>query len=295
MTGDLVTVFGGTGFLGRTIAHRLAEDGVAVRVCARTPGAADEHFSGGRVETRATDITDESSVHAAVRGAAGVVNAVGLYVEHGGASFQAVHVEGAARLARAAARAGVRSLIHISGIGVDPGSDSPYVRARAIGEAEVQRAFPDATILRPSVLFGPDDAFLSSLRAMTKWLPVIPLFGDGSVRLQPVHVADVAAAAASALRREDARGRVFELGGASVYSYREILKLILRHDGRRRVLLPVPYPVWRLLARTASVLAAAPLTIDQVVLMQSDNVVGDSVATIDDLGLRPRAFGIESP
>jgi uncharacterized protein YbjT (DUF2867 family) len=219
-----------------------------------------------------------------------VVNAVSLYVEQGGATFEAIHVRGAERLARLAREVGVSTLVHISGLGVDEASPSAYVRARAKGERCVREVMPEAVILRPSVLFGPGDAFLRSLEMITRHLPVIPLFGDGSTRLQPVYVEDVAAAIAQALERPDARGRIFELGGARVHTYREIVAMVLRHLGRRRLLMPVPFALWHALAATASLLPAAPLTRDQVYLLQTDNVVAADAATFADLGIEPRAL-----
>lgn len=290
MTNHVITVFGGTGFLGRTIVRHLVESGATVRIAARHPQAPDLSESAGRIELWTTDVRDEDSVAEAIHGATGVVNAVGLYVERGPATFDAIHVEGAERVARQARDAGIRSLVHISGIGADPASPSKYVRARARGEQRVQSAFTDAIIFRPSVLFGPNDAFLSSLRAVTR-LPVVPLFGNGATRLQPVYVEDVARGVLRALEAPGADGNIFELGGARIYSYRDIVEIVLAHFDRRRLLLPLPFGVWKLLATMASVLPNPPLTPNQVILMETDNVVvGTGVGTFDDLGVEPRSF-----
>lgn len=285
-----VTVFGGSGFIGRRIVERLVEDGAEVSVAVRRP----ERVTGrtgngraGRVTAVRADVWQEASVAPAVEGADAVVNTVGHYVERGGASFAAIHGRGAQHVARAAAAAGARRLVHISGIGTEAGSDSPYVRARAMGERLVEEAFPEVTILRPSVVVGPGGAFLERLAGLARTLPVLPLFGRGEVRLQPVYVGDVAAAVAAALTRPEAAGRTYELGGPRAYTYRELLRLVLDHTGRRRVLMPVPYAVWELLATAMRVLPSAPISPDQVKLMKQDNVVSPGASTLDDLGVAP--------
>ena len=249
-------------------------------------GAADPD----RVEICVADVRDDASVAAALAGAQHAVNAVGLYVEHGDETFRAVHEEGAMRIAREAARAGVERLVHVSGIGADAASPSRYVRSRALGEQRVREAFAAATILRPSVLFGPDDAFLSSLAEITRLLPAFPLFGTGAKRLQPVYVDDVAAAVLRALDDPAAPDRTYELGGAAVYSYREIVEVVLHHLGRRRLLLPLPFLAWEVQAVVLGLLPNPPLTRDQIELMRHDNVVGADADTFGDLGIEPRAL-----
>ncbi|GGX69927.1 complex I NDUFA9 subunit family protein [Saccharospirillum salsuginis] len=285
-----ITVFGGTGFLGRRIVRALLDAGYPVRIAARhptpPPGIDDRAVS---VEWVRADLHDAASVGKALDDARGVVNAVSLYVESGGRNtFEAVHVDGAERLAETARERGIERLVHISGIGVDTESDSTYVRARARGENRVWAVFPQATILRPSVLFGPEDALLTALSRITL-MPVIPLFGAGNTRLQPVYVEDVARAVHQAMARDDARGQIFELGGGTLYRYRELVRMVLRHHGRRRLLVPVPFLVWRGLASLASLLPGAPLTRDQVILMEQDNRVGDDARGFESLGIEPRS------
>ena len=234
----------------------------------------------------AADVRDEAAVTAAVEGAEAVVNAVGLYVERGGDTFQAVHVEGAGRVARQAARVRAR-LVHLSGIGADASSRSRYVRARAQGEAAVREAYPKATILRPSVLFGPGDAFFNTFARMARAAPVLPLFGAGDTRLQPVFVDDVAEAVARALGGHDAAGRIYELGGPKTYSYRELLQLVLDREGKRRPFLPLPFAAWHAMATAASLLPGPPLTRDQVFLMEQDNLVAPDALGFADLGIAP--------
>lgn len=291
MARERITVFGGTGFLGRTIVRKLVEANVPVRIAVRFPAGefADD------VEQFETDVRDEAAVAAAVTGAHAAVNAVGLYVEQGEQSFDTVHVQGALHVARQAKHHGLKRLIHISGIGADPTSASPYIRARALGELRVKEAFDNATILRPSVLFGPQDAFLKTLDETTRLLPVIPLFGAGQMRLQPVYVEDVATAVAACLEDAGSRGKTYELGGAEVLTYREILQQVMRHRGRRRAILPVPLVVWDMLARGLSVLPMPPITRDQIALLRHDNVVHSDAESFEGLGISPQSLSERLP
>ena len=283
----LIAVFGGTGFLGRRIVRRLAAKGARVRIVSRRPTLPAWAGEGDMLDLLAADIRDEAAVIRAVQGTDGVVNAVSLYVETRELSFEAVHVEAAALLATAAQAAGVRHFVQISGLGVDEQSPSPYVRARTRGEVAVREAFPGAVMLRPSVIFGHGDAFLSALEGVTR-LPVIPLFGHGGTRLQPVLAEDVAKAAVRVLAGQAGEATVFELGGAEVLSYREIVEGVLRVRRRRRLLLPVPFAAWYAIAYVMKILPSPPLTYDQVVLMEQDNVVGGNQAGFGELGISPR-------
>jgi NADH dehydrogenase len=284
-----VTVFGGSGFVGRAIVDRLAADGALVRIAVRHPERAALPEPAGRISALRADVWDEASLPAALEGADAVVNTVGHYVERGAASFDAIHGAGARNVAEAARAAGVRRLVHISGIGADPASPSAYVRARAAGERLVREAFAAATILRPSVMFGPEDAFFNRLAALARVLPVLPLFGDGAVRLQPVYVEDTALAVARALEDPAAPGRTYELGGPRIYSYADLVRLALEHSGRRRLLLPVPYRAWDAIASLAARLPSPPISRDQVTLMRHDNVVNPGMPGFLDLGIVPRA------
>ncbi len=288
-----VIVFGGSGFLGSEIVKRLMGEGVTVRVAVRhsDKAAMDRRFGpGAKLEPVYADVRDETSVALAMEGSDAVVNAVGLYVEKGAESFEAVHELGALNVAHQAAILGVDRLVHVSGIGADVYSASSYVRARAKGELMVEDVFSRATILRPSVLFGPEDKFLNSLAQITRRTPVLPLFGHGRTRLQPVYVGDVAAATRSALTHPDAPGQTYELGGPRTYSYRALIELVLGRTGRRCLLLPVPFPVWAMLARVASILRRPPVTQAQVTLMKHDNVVADAALSLEDLGVAATAL-----
>lgn len=284
-----VTVFGGSGFLGRMIVRRLAADGASVRVAVRHPERASFPAETGTITAVRADVWDETSVAPAIAGADAVVNTVGHYVERGSASFEAIHGQGAMHVARAAAAAGIARLVHISGIGADEKSPSSYVRARAAGERLVREAFPEATILRPSVMFGPEDSFFNQLAGIARLLPVLPLFGIGEVRLQPVYVGDVAEAVARALTLDAAKGKIYELGGPRAYSYKVLMQLLLRQTGRRRLLLPVPYALWDLVATLLSPLPNRPISRDQVTLMKQDNVVALNAPSFAALGITPHS------
>lgn len=288
-----VTVFGGTGFLGRRIVDALLARGVTVRVAARHSA----HGNGGAAADRwvpvQADLRDPRSLQAALGGADAAVNAVSLYVESRDATYQAIHVEGARQLARAAAEAGVDRLVHISGIGSDARSTSAYIRARGEGEDAVRVAFPGATILRPSVMFGPDDAFLTTLVSLVRRLPMVPMFGEGSTRLQPVHVEDVAAAVTIVLTASDPPEPTYELGGPEVLSYRALLERVMRHLERRRLLLPVPFPLWVGLAAACQLLPSPPLTEGQVALMRQDNAADPGLPGFGALGIHPAPIEAE--
>ena len=283
-----VTVFGGSGFLGRQIVERLAAEGASVRVAVRHPERAAflERLGGdGQIELVAADVWDEKTVAGAVKQSASVINTVGHYVEKGTATFDAVHGQGALHVARQARQAGVERLIHISGLGSDPASDSPYIRARGIGEDLVRKAFEGVTIFRPGVIFGPNDAFFNTLADMARKTPMLPLFGLGATNLQPVHVGDVAEACVRALADPSTQGKLYELGGPRVYTYKALLRLVVEQAGKRRILVPVPFFIWDILAALMAVLPNPPLTRDQVKLMKGDNVVDGKALTLQDLGI----------
>src|SRR6266545_4811606 len=222
MNSGTVCVFGGTGFLGRRIVHGLRAHGHSVRVASRHPARSRSLFANEeQIEPVRADVEDEQSVAAALAGAHGAVNAVSLYVEGGGRTFRSVHVRAAERVAAQAARAGVRHFAHVSGIGADAQSDSPYIRSRGEGELAVQAAFPGAKIVRPAVMFGADDAFLTTTVKLLTTLPVFPLFGNGTTRLQPVSVEDVGEAVARMFEHD---ADVYELGGPRIYQYEDLLR-----------------------------------------------------------------------
>jgi NADH dehydrogenase len=235
-------------------------------------------------------VRDETSVALALEGCDAAVNAVGCYVEKGATTFPAVHELGARNVAHQAGTLSLKRLIHISGIGVNVYSPSRYIRCRARGEVMVRDVFPETVILRPSVMFAPDDRFVNALVAITGSTPVLPLFGSGNTRLQPVYAGDVANAVLAALKMPVAVGKTYELGGPEIFTYRELIESILTHVGRRRLLLPVPFRVWELLALLCSRLASPPVTEAQVTLMRADNVVANEALALADLGVAPTAL-----
>ena len=290
MASKRVTVFGGSGFLGRQIVTCLAAEGVGIRVAVRHPERASFLKQMGRVgqiELVRAKVGEESTVARAVKKSTWVINTVGHYVEKSSATFDATHGQGAHNVARQAGNAGVERLIHISGLGAHPESNSPYVRARGIGEDLVKGAFEGVTILRPSVIFGPDDSFFNTLASMARRTPVLPLFGMGRTNLQPVFVGDVAGACVRVLADPSTQGKVYDLGGPRVYTYKALLQLVLKQVDRRRVLVPVPFFLWDMLAACMAYFPNPPLTRDQVKLMKWDNVIEGNELTLEDLGIGP--------
>ncbi len=288
----VATVFGGSGFIGRYIVKRLAERGYRVRVAVRDPeGALFLKPMGalGQIVPMAASVRDEASVAAMVDGAEVVVNSVGILYETGAQRFQALHAEAPGRIGRAAAAAGVRAVVHLSAIGADPASPSVYARTKGEGEAAVRQAFPKVTILRPSIVFGPEDGFFNRFAALAQFLPALPLYGGGTTRFQPVYVGDVADAAMAAIERPEPAGRTYELGGPRIYTFRELLTYILETTGRKRLLLSIPFSVGALQARLFELLPTPPLTRDQLILLQRDNVVSPGALTLEDLGIAPKA------
>ncbi len=281
-----VTVFGGTGFLGRHVVQHLRDSGVTVRIASRHPGQTD----GDTVKQIRADAHDERSVEAAVAGADGVVNAISLYVEHGSETFHSVHVEAAARIASAARRGGTKRLVHISGIGADAASPSRYIRSRGEGEAAVQAAFPGVVIIRPAVLFARDDGFLTAILRLLRILPAYPIFGDGRTRLQPAYAGDVAAAITQVVRQSKKPYPIYELAGPRVYSYQELVQTIASTTGLRPVLIRVPFAFWGALAGLAEFMPHPPLTRNQVELMQIDTTASENLPGFGELGISPRSL-----
>ncbi len=310
MEPGIVTVFGGSGFAGRQIVQALARTGARIRVvCRRPEDAAPCKTMGdvGQIVPVAGNIRNRATIAAAVQGADTVVNVVGILFERGRQTFDAVHRTGAAAIAEEASRAGVGRFVHISAIGADEHARSSYARSKGQGEAAVREAFPGAVILRPSVIFGPEDPFFSLLAAMARLSPVLPLVGGGRTRFQPVYVCDVAAAVVRATQDPATAGRTFELGGPRIYSFRELLELLLRTTGRTRLLLPVPFWLARAnaamiefaLALPASIAPSLtpppPITRDQVLLLRRDNVVSENAEGLAALGISPEGLEAKLP
>jgi uncharacterized protein YbjT (DUF2867 family) len=295
----LVTIIGGSGFVGRYIARRLAKEGWRVRVAVRRPNEAlfvRPYGVPGQVEPVACNIRDDASVRAVIHGADAVVNCVGTFRKGGKNNFDAVQVDGAARVARISAAEGVSQLVQISSIGADKASDSDYSRTKGEGEAAVLAAFPTAVILRPSVIFGTEDGFFNRFAAMTRMGPILPVVG-ANTRFQPVHVDDVAQAAVKAVKGEAAPG-VYELGGPEVDTFRGLMGRMLKVVQRRRAVVNVPFFVARIMgfgfdmieAVTLGLIENKMITRDQVKSLKQDNVVSPGARGLADLGITPTAM-----
>lgn len=291
----IVTIFGGSGFVGKYIARRMAKKGWRVRVAVRRPNEAifvRPYGDVGQVEPVQANIRDDASTARAVQGADVVINCVGILYENSRQKFDTVQADGAERIAQAAAAAGVSKLIHISAIGADADSESAYASSKAAGEAAVLASFPDAAILRPSIIFGAEDQFFNRFAGMAKFSPVIPMVGADTL-FQPVYVDNVAEAACNAATG-DAAG-VYELGGPQTYRFRDLMTLMLAETRRRRLLVALPFFAARLMAWgldmvgtiSLGLLANTQITGDQVKMLANDNVVGDGSKGLADLGVTP--------
>jgi NADH dehydrogenase len=293
----VATVFGGSGFIGRYVVQRLAHLDYVVRVAGRDPAGARFLQTQGRVGQivpLGAPITDEAAVRRAVEGADVVVNLVGILFERRAGNFDRIQGQAPGLVARASAAAGVASLVHVSAIGADAASPSAYARSKAAGEAAVRAAFPAAAILRPSIVFGPEDQFFNRFAEMARMLPFIPVV-SGATRFQPVYVADVADAVVAAATREEAAGRTFELGGPRVMTMREVHRFILDTTGRSKRLVEMPLGLMRSMAGVMEKLPSPPLTRDQLLLLQRDNVVAEGAEGFAALGIQPKAVEVVVP
>ncbi len=295
----VVSIIGGSGFIGRHAVAALAHAGWRIRIICRRPDLAYflQPLGGpGQIAFIQANVRDRASLQAALAGSDAVVNLVGILAEHGRQTFEAVHVRGAEAVARAAAEIGVKKLVHVSALGADAGSPAAYGRSKAEGERRVRAAFGNAVIVRPSVVVGPEDRFLNLFADMTRFSPVLPLIGGGRTRFQPVYVGDVAAAITRLLDDNGHAGRTFELGGPEIWTFRELLEFMLSVIRRRRLLLPVPFGIARLMAWPMQFLPGSPLTPDQVRMLTRDNVVSEQAKaegrTLEGLGMEPD--GIEA-
>lgn len=291
---SLVTIYGGSGFVGRHVVQALAPTGLRMRIAVRRPDLAG-HLQPlgtvGQIHAVQANLRYPESVQKAAEGADAVINLVGILFEAGYQRFDSIQAEGARAVARAARKHGAKSLVHVSAIGADEKSPAHYARSKAIGEKAVRKTFADAVVLRPSVIFGPEDEFFNRFAALARIAPMLPLIGGGKTKFQPVYVGDVAKAVAMALEGGCQPGEIYELGGPDVMTLREVFEKVLRHCGRRRLLVPWPFGLAKLNAWFLQLLPNPPLTVDQVRLLQSDNVV-DRMAilqkrTLGGMGLAP--------
>jgi NADH dehydrogenase len=289
----LITIFGGSGFLGRHLVRALAKRHYRIRVAVRRPdltGHLQPLGRVGQIHAVQANIRHAGSVAAAVRDADAVVNLVGILFERGRQRFETVHAFGAEQVALAATARGAR-MIQISAIGADANSPSAYGRTKAQGEQAVLAAAPEATIFRPSIMFGPEDDFFNKFAALARMLPALPLIGGGTMRFQPVFVGDVAEAIARTVDGDAKAGTIYEVGGPEVHTFKELLEYVLAVTGRRRLLVPVPFAIARLQAMVLQFMPKPLLTPDQVEMLQTDNVVSEQAEhearTLRGLGIDP--------
>jgi len=314
MARRVITVFGGSGFVGRHVIQRLAKQAAIVRVATRDTEAANYLKPLGEIGQIApvpVRIGDQQSIDRALAGSDQVINLIGILAPWGASTFEAVHVEAAAAIAGAAARAGVKKLVHVSALGASPDSESLYARTKAAGEEAVKAAFEEAVIVRPAAIFGPQDRFFNLFASLARFTPAMPVFGcplipkvklfgldtpidlefygDGGTRLQPVYVGDVADAIIAILDKRAIKGQTYELGGPHVYSFKAKMEMILKESGRPRILFPYPFAMAKFAAWFLEFLPKPLLTRDQVTLLKTDNVVSGDLPGFDDLGIKPAA------
>lgn len=303
---QVVTVFGGSGFVGRHVVRALAMRGWRIRVASRRPDLAIHVQPTGRVgqvNAVQANLRYPASVAAALKGSAAVVNLVGILAEGGRQNFEAVHTFGARAVVHAAQEAGITNLVHVSAIGADPEGEALYARSKGRAEALVREAMPSAVIFRPSVVFGPEDDFFNRFAAMARLSPALPLIGGGETKFQPVYVGDVAEAVAVALGGEAGAGEPYELGGPAVRSFRELMAYVCAVTGRPRLLVPIPFSMARFPAAATEIastllLGAFPktfaITRDQVKMLEVDNIVSAAAQsggrTLQGLGIEPHAM-----
>lgn len=300
---NLVTVFGASGLVGRHTVRALAKAGWRIRAVCRHPNLANYLSPAGlpgQIQLFKGNVCDDNSVARALEGADAAVNLTGVLYSHGEQSFEALHVDAARRIGRLACETGIKTLVHVSAIGADPDAGSSYAELKGRGERALHEEFPDATILRPSLVFGPEDQFFNKFAWLARISPALPLIGGGHTKFQPVFAADVAAAILRCIEDTAAGGKTYELGGPTVYSFKELLQFILRETGRKRLLVPWPFFLASInaffLQMPSIILPIAPLlTVDQVRLLKTDNVVQDGALTFADLGIAPAAVEAEVP
>jgi uncharacterized protein YbjT (DUF2867 family) len=293
----LVTVFGGSGFIGRYVVGALARGGWRVRVAVRQPHVA-HHLQPigtvGQIMPVQANVRFPDSLAAACSGADAVINLVAVLYNSGAQTFDSIHVHGSGAVAEAARDAGAQRLIHMSALGADPDSPSAFARSKAEGEARALHAMPETAVVRPSVVFGPEDDFFNRFASMARLSPALPLIGGGHTKFQPVYAGDVAEGIARLLTLPDAAGRTYEFGGPEVLTFREIMEFMLHAIQRRRMLVPIPWAIARLQAAALQILPSPPLTMDQVELLKTDNIVSEPAIrdgrTLEGLGITPQAM-----
>lgn len=293
-----VTIFGGSGFVGRYIVQNLAERGDRIRVAVRNPLAAQflkPLGEVGQITPVHVSLSSKESLEKTIQGSDMVINLVGILYEKGSQTFEALHVEGARNIAEIASKLGVATLLHMSALGANKGSNSHYASTKARGEEMVLKYFPEAILFRPSVIFGKEDSFLNRFAQMALISPFLPLIGGGETRFQPIYVGDVAKCFLAASSLKEAKANTYELGGPSIYTFKELMVYLLQTIHRKRILLPLPFPVAKIMARMTQFLPKPPLTPDQVELLKADTVVSSQALKAEDLGVWPKALEVMAP
>ena len=288
MHNKIITVFGGNGFLGRSVIQRLAQQGARVRVAVRNTDKANHlrvYGDVGQVMPLHVCLNDQRAIEAVCTGAHGVINLTGRLYEKGTSTFEAVHVKGAQAIAKACAKQNVENFVHVSALGADKKALSSYSKTKAQGEEKVHKAFPGATIIRPSLLFGAGDNFFSRFADLATFLPCLTLFHGGTTRFQPVYVGDVAEAIITSLQNPKTHGEIYELGGDKTYSFKELMTLVLRHTNRQKILVPVPGFLASVMAKVLQLMPNPLLTPDQLKSLESDNIVAQKAKGLKDLGV----------
>jgi len=293
-----ITVFGGSGFIGRYVVARLAQRGWIIRVAVRRPVEAGflQPLGGvAQVVPLKCNIRDPEEVRRALYGSDAAVNLVGILQSHGRQTFDSVHVEGARNIAEAAAAEGIRRLAHVSALGADRDSRSDYARSKALAEEALRELHEDVVILRPSIVFGPEDSFFNRFASLARLSPFLPLIGGGKTRFQPVYVAAVADAVVECLTEQDRAGQTFELGGPKSYSFRDLMQLMLNNIGRKRLMLPIPWGLASSMGSVFQKLPGAPLTRDQVEQLKEDNIITGDLPGLQELGIRAQTLELILP
>ncbi|MBI1273498.1 MAG: NAD-dependent epimerase/dehydratase family protein [Alphaproteobacteria bacterium] len=293
-----ITIFGGTGFIGRYLVRELAKTGIRIHIATRSPERVLplKHAGNvGQIVAVPCNLRDDASVAAALRGSDAAVNLTGILFQRGRNRFNTIHADVPRRIARIAKAANVKRFIHVSALGADATSKSAYARSKAAGEEAASEEFPGTTVLRPSIVFGPEDGFFNMFAGLAKLFPALPLIGGGKTKFQPVYVGDVADAIMAALSRTEASGQTYELGGPQVYSFKQLLKLMLAETGLDRWLVPAPFWAAKLKAYFLQLLPRPLLTPDQVELLKRDNIVSQGAHKLADLGITPTALEVILP
>ena len=293
MRNQIVTVFGASGLIGRHTVQALARAGYRIRACVRYPNLAEylpPMGTVGQIQLLKCNVLDEEAVARAVQGSTAVINLVGILYPAGGQNYEDIHVEAPQTIARAAKAGGVETLVHVTTMGIGPDSESNYSRSKAEGEIALRGIFPDATLIKPSIVFGPEDNFFNKFAWLARISPILPLIGGGHTKFQPVFVGDVADAITKCVTDPATRGKTYELGGPAIYSFKEMLQAILHATGRGNLLFPVPFWLASIKAFFLQFLPGKLLTPDQVTFLKTDNVVSPGALTLKDLGIHPESL-----